>query len=134
MASNILLQGLMLNNSAMAAASAVFGAVIVFGLLYLLLERKKKALIAVIIALGLAYGAFYYWSGKHHTSILDVPKSIVTERVTAPPVCVTPAPVPVPKPRPRVIKKAPASPVVKPPVDPRPVCFDPLHVLSCKWP
>jgi len=121
----------MFNNSVMTAASTAFGAVIVFALLYLLLERKKKALVGALIALVVAYGAFYYWSGKRHTSIFDIPKSIVTERVTAPPVCVTPAPAPTPKPRPRVIRKAPAP---TPPVDPRPYCFDPLHLLGCRWP
>jgi len=131
------LQGLMFNNSVMTAASTIFGAVIVFGLLYLLLERKKKALVIAIAALVLSYGVIYYAMGKKNvSSVWDLPKTIVTERIhkkVQPPVCVQPSPVPVPVPRPRVIRKAPALPPAPPvPQDARPLCTGPFEFLGCR--
>jgi len=106
------LQGLLFNQAVTNAAATIFGAVIVFVLLYMVLERKKKALIGVLIAALLGFGVFYWFMGKSNSgTLLDLPKTVVTERVHPVPAPSPVATVPLPKPRPRVKKPQVICPV-----------------------
>ena len=106
------LQGLLFNQAVTNAAATIFGAVVVFILLFLVLERKKKALIGVFLAALLGFGAFYWFMGKSNSSsVIDLPKTVVTERIHPVPSPSPMATVPLPKPRPRVKKPQVICPV-----------------------
>ncbi len=54
-------QELMTNTAIMTAAATVLGAIVIFILVYMVLERKKKTLIFLFI-LGLSGYGIFYWS------------------------------------------------------------------------
>lgn len=105
------LQQIVTNAQVMAIVGTIFGAVIVFGLLYLILERYKRLLAALIVVASLGCAGAYWYVARRSVSPLDIPKSVVTEQVKA-------APVPLPRPHTRVKKKAtqarPEQPIICP--------------------
>ncbi len=113
-----LVQGLLVNSGLMIAAATVFGAVVVFVLLYLVLERKKKTLIVVFLAILTAFGLFYWRMSRHSVAQLELPKPVIAE-----PVHIAPSPLPMPAPRPHAKIKKAVRPQPKPPIQlcPKPV-------------
>lgn len=96
------MHNLMVDTAIITGAATLLGAVVVFFLLYLVLERKKKSLVGVLLAFLAGYGIFYWYIGSNNQASLDVPKTVVTERIVKP----VQGPVPLPAPRPRVKKQA----------------------------
>lgn len=88
-------QQIVTNAQVMAIVGTIFGAVVVFGLLYLVLERYKRLLAALIFVASFACAGAYWYIAHKSVSPLDIPKTVVTERIKA-------APVSLPRPRPRV--------------------------------
>lgn len=93
-------QQIVANAQVMAIIGTIFGAVIVFGLLYLILERYKRLLAALIVVVSLGCAGAYWYVARRSVSPLDIPKSVVTEQVKV-------VPVPLPRPRPRVKRRTP---------------------------
>lgn len=109
-----LMQGLIYDTAVLTAAGTLLGAVVVFVLLYMVLERKKKPLIIVFGLMLAAFSAMYWYMGhKAQVSPLDVPKAVKTEAIKPSPQ-MQPTPIPLPKARPRVKKAAkPIGPPLK---------------------
>jgi hypothetical protein len=86
------------------ASATILGAIVVFVLLFLVLERKKKTLIFVLLMVLAGYGIFYWHMGsRDFNTIPPVVGPTVMNTVKAPPVF---------PPRPHVKKQArPACPV-----------------------
>lgn len=108
------MQDLIYNTAVLTAAGTLLGAVVVFVLLYMVLERKKKPLIGMFVLMLAAFSAMYWYMGhKAQVSPMDAPKVVKTETIK-PSSQVQPTPVPLPKARPRVKKAAkPIGPPLK---------------------
>lgn len=112
-----LIQGLWLNAAILTAAATMFGAIIVFVIMYLFLERKKKTLIVVFLAILTAFGLFYWRMSRHSVAQLDLPKPVITTTLTpsdGKPGIMVPIPEPRPRPHAKIKKAAQAKP--KPPI------------------
>lgn len=117
-----IIQGLMVNSALITAGATIMGAIVVFLLLFLILERYKKSLIAVfMVVLALFGGAYWYIGRSRAISPLDIPKPVVAEVVKVIPAS---EPVPLPKARPPARKKIAA----KAPKPQPPICLTPSPV------
>ncbi len=104
-----IIQDLVYNTAVLSAAGTLLGAVIVFILLYMVLERKKTPLIAVFLFMMAAFSGMYWYMGHKAPNPLDIPKTVQTEAIKhyplPPQVQPAPLPVPTPKARPRIKKR-----------------------------
>ena len=94
------LLALQANTAVYTAAATLLGAVVVFVLLYMVLERKKKTLIFVLLMVLAGYGIFYWHMGsRDFNTTPPLVGPTVMNTVKAPPVF---------PPRPHVKKQAKA--------------------------
>ena len=100
-----MIQGLMFNAAIFAAAATILGVIVAFILLYLILERKKKSLIAVFVLFLGGVGWFYHSMYQKPPVFPDMPKTVMTESIQPyqPPIK---GHIPLPKPFPHAKKGA----------------------------